>query len=292
MKKLVLAVLLAGLATTATAQVVLSGKLATTLDRNEVGSVAQTRFANDPTSNITISAKEQIGTVGFRAVIETSLFGNSENRGTETRLGDRQRTVGFTTKAGGLDFGRNVHSHFLNVTIHDPFSTVYGSIAPDIHPLHGLRFSNGVFAHAHVAKNAMLAFERTQGDVQETTVMAASGSVGPVRGMVSHYERGADKSLVIGAGATVVGNRLTATWSDNKGVGAHKGATVNAQRDLGPITVKASYGKTNTDTKAYALGAVYNFSKRTEVGVAYRNVDTKSAATDISQIGVGITHRF
>jgi len=294
MKKILLAALLAGLTTTASAQVVLSGKIGTTLDRTEVGATTKTGFVNDPTSNIAVSASERVGALGFRAVVETSLFGNNENLGTETRLGDRQRTVGFTFKNVGVDVGRNVHSHFLNITKHDPFSTVYGSIAGDIHPLHGLRMSNAVFTHAHVTKQAQVNYERTQGETVETTVMAGSGQVGPLNAMVSRFERGEVKSTVVSAGANLAGNKLTATYSENQGPASHNGVTVNAMRDLGPWTLKASYGKTNTDVKAYALGAVYNFSKRTEAGLAYRNVDRSSVPStgDISQVGFGLTHRF
>lgn len=292
MKKLLMAVLLAGLATTAGAQVTLSGKLGTTLDRTEVGTQTANGFVNDPTSNIAVTASEKVGAFGFKAVVETSLFGNSENRGSETRFGDRQRTVGMTFQNFGVDFGRNVHSHFLNVTIHDPFSTVYGSIAGDIHPLHGLRMSNGVFTHANLTKRAQVNYERTNGETVETTVVAAGGQFGLVRGMVSRFERGAEKSTVLSAGVKVVGNNLTATYSDNEGPNPHKGATVNAMRDMGPWTLKASYGKTNTEIKAYSVGAVYNFSKRTEVGVAYRSVDRPATAGDVNQLGLGITHRF
>lgn len=294
MKKLLLATLLAGLATTASAQVVVSGKLGTTIDRTEVGARTTNGFLNDPTSNFAITATEKSGPFAFRAVVETSLFGNTETLGSETRLGDRQRTLGLGYQNLGVDFGRNVHSHFLNVTTHDPFSTVYGSVAGDIHPLHGLRISNGIFAHAHVAKTAHVNFEKTYGEAVETRVMAGSASLGPVKATVSHFEKGVDKSLVISAGADIAGNKLTATYSDNEGTVNHKGMTVNAMRDVGPWTLKASYGKTSTEVKAYSLGAVYNFSKRTEVGVAYRNVDRAAVASigDINQIGLGLTHRF
>lgn len=294
MKKLLLATLLAGLATTASAQVVVSGKIGTTLDRTEVGATTTKGFVNDPTSNFAIKATEKSGPFAFRAVVETSLFGNTETLGSETRLGDRQRTVGLSYQNVGVDLGRNAHSHFLNVTTYDPFSTVYGSVAGDIHPLHGLRMSNGIFAHAQVAKNAHVNYERTYGETVETTVMGGTASFGPVQTTVSHFERGTDKSLVVSAGAALAGNKLSATYSDNEGTTAHKGITVNAMRDVGPWTLKASYGKTNTEVKAYSLGAVYNFSKRTEAGVAYRNVERNTVASlgDISQIGVGLTHRF
>jgi predicted porin len=58
---------------------------------------------------------------------------------------------------------------------------------------------------------------------------------------------------------------------------------------LGAYTAKVSYGDTNTAVKAYNVGVDYALSKRTVAGVAYRKVD---AATDVRQVGVGITHSF
>jgi predicted porin len=40
------------------------------------------------------------------------------------------------------------------------------------------------------------------------------------------------------------------------------------------------------------MGADYNFSKRTALGVNYRNVDVTGTANDVKQVGVGVTHRF
>ena len=65
-----------------------------------------------------------------------------------------------------------------------------------------------------------------------------------------------------------------------------------ASQSFGRVTAKASYGKTNTNVKAYAMGADYNFSKRTALGVNYRNVDATGTANDVKQVGVGVTHRF
>ncbi len=82
------------------------------------------------------------------------------------------------------------------------------------------------------------------------------------------------------------------TRSNDEGAVASKGDLFGASQAFGPVTAKASYGKTNTNVKAYALGADYNFSKRTLVGVNYRNVDATGTARDVKQVGVGITHRF
>jgi predicted porin len=85
------------------------------------------------------------------------------------------------------------------------------------------------------------------------------------------------------------------THSDNKSAAAgetKKGDMIGASQALGAFVAKASYGKTNTNVKAYSVGGDYNLSKRTAVGVAYRNVDMVATKSDVKQIGVGLTHLF
>jgi predicted porin len=69
--------------------------------------------------------------------------------------------------------------------------------------------------------------------------------------------------------------------------------SVSAAYTMGATTVMAQAGafKNGAGLKAdlLGLGADYALSKRTVAGVAYRKVD---AATDVRQVGVGITHSF
>ena len=60
----------------------------------------------------------------------------------------------------------------------------------------------------------------------------------------------------------------------------------------GPTNLVSNTGVVATDVKAYAMGADYHFSKRTALGVNYRNVDAVGTANDVKQVGVGVTHRF
>ena len=71
-----------------------------------------------------------------------------------------------------------------------------------------------------------------------------------------------------------------------------KGDLIGAAKSFGPYTAKASYGRTDQDVKAYSVGVGYAFSKRTDLEVAYRNVDKVGASTDVAQVGVGLIHRF
>ena len=294
MKKIVMATLLMAMTGIASAQVTLSGKVSSTVDQTKVGATKSTQLVNDPTNNIAVSVSEKLGNgLTARAVVETSLHGNTID-GDGTKLGDRQSTVGLANAFGSVDVGRNVHSHFLAITTNDVFSTLYGSVAGDVHNLRNLRFGDAVFVSVVPVKGFSLAMERTMNNTSNATVYAASGKVFNVNAMVSRFEQGAEKSTVVGLTTKVAGTTVSYIHSDNDGVVKNKGDTLGVARPIGHITAKASYGKTDTDIKAYSLGVDYNLSKRTALHVAYRNVDRGSVPSigDISQIGVGVTHKF
>jgi predicted porin len=179
---------------------------------------------------------------------------------------------------------------FNTVGAADAFDTSYGSVAGDIHNLRGLRLGTGVFATVTAVPGVKLGFDRTNTATgTEAAVYSASAAVGPINTGVAYFEQGAEKSTVIGAGTKLGSTGLFYSYSDNKGAMASKGHLVGATRSFGAYTAKVSYGETNTDVKAYNVGVDYALSKRTVAGVAYRKVD---AATDVRQVGVGITHSF
>lgn len=292
MKKTILAALLFTAIGTASAQVTLGGKVSEWVDNTKNGVSRDTSLVTEPTSNIAVSVRERLGNgMTARAVVETSLSGNTFG-GSDTRLGDRQATVGLANKWGSLDFGRNVHSQFLAITTNDVFGTLYGSVAGDVHNLRGLRFGDAVFASVTPVKGLTLTAERSQADAVRAQSYSASGSIGPVKTTAAVFEQGGEKSTVVGLNTNVAGTTLTYIHSDDTGVVKSKGDTIGASRRMGQVTAKASYGKTNTDTTAYAVGMDYHLSKRTEVGLAFKNVDRAGKTADVSQVGVGLTHRF
>jgi predicted porin len=286
MKKHILATLLVAVTGVASAQVAITGKIGQIVDRTS----GETTLVTEPTSNITLSAKEDLGGgLQARAVFDTSLRGSTLG-GTGTQIGDRQSTVGLGNKLGSVDLGRNVHSQFLAVTNNDVFGTLYGSIAGDVHNLRSLRFSDAVFASVNGPMGVTATYDRTQNNVGgQASAYSLSKSFAGVNGTFAQYELGAEKTSVVGLNTKVAGNTVSYVHSEDKGLVAKKGDSIGVARDLGPITAKASYGRTNNDVRAYALGADYNLSKRTAVTVAYRNVD---AAQDIKQVGVGLVHKF
>ena len=300
MKKLAIVAAMALAALSVSAQVAVSGKYSTFVDSTKTGSVRQGTMVVDPTSNINVTAREDLGGgLGARVVVETTIGNNNTVDGTaNTQLGDRQSTVGLAGKLGSVDIGRNVHSQFLALTTNDAFGTLYGSVAGDVHNLRGLRYSNGAFVTTNLGPIAA-SFDRSNNGAGQADVSSYSlgAKLGGVSAVAARYENaaGTEKSTVVGANAKFGSTGVFYSHSDNVSLTAgetKKGNLVGLTQAMGPYTAKVSYGRTNTEVKAYNVGVDYNLSKRTAVGVAYRVVDLAGTTNDIKQVGVGLTHRF
>lgn len=290
MKNTILATMLALATGVASAQVAVSGKVSEWVDNTKTGATRATSLVTEPTSNFAFTASEKLANgLTARAVVDTSLSGNTIG-GTGTQLGDRQGTVGLTSQFGSIDLGRNVHSEFLAITNNDVFGTMYGSVAGDVHNLRGLRMSNATFVSVNLTKGLTFTADNEQNG--NASSYSVSGSALGVNATVANYTLGAEKSTVVGLNTKVGGTTFTYTHSDDKGARKSKGDLAGVAHAFGAYTAKASFGKTNTDVKVYALGLDYNLSKRTTAGLAYSNVDATGTAHDVSKIGVGLTHRF
>lgn len=294
MKKIAIATLLAATTLVATAQVAVTGKVIEYVDNTKVGAVSKTSLVADTSSSIVISANENLGNgLKARVVLDSSLAASDPIAGADTKLGNRQSTVGIANQLASIDLGRNRHGHYIAMVNNDVFGVLYGNIASDIHNTRGGRISNGAFLSLTPIKGVTATYDRTfVGTGAEATSYSASATIMGVNAVIAQFEQGIEKSTLFGANLKLGSTKVFYTHTDNKGVSAKTGDTVGVAQDFGPVTAKASYGKTNTDVKAYALGADYNFSKRTAVGVVYRNVDATGTASDIKQVGVGVTHRF
>jgi predicted porin len=291
MKKILIAATLAAAAFAASAQVTVYGKINATVDSTRTGSAASVSSIVNDSSRIGFRVTEDLGNgVSARAVIETAIASQDPVAGGGTQLGDRQSTVGLANRFGSVDFGRNTHGLFNTVGAFDAFDTNYGSVAGDIHNLRGVRVSNGVFVALTALPGVTVGIDRTLTAAgTEATAVTAGAKLGAVGINVARYEQGAEKSTVVGATTKLASTSVFYSYSDNQGVVASKGHLVGVSQAFGAYTAKASVGDTNTGVRAYNLGVDYALSKRTVAGVSYRNVD---AATDIRQVGVGITHRF
>jgi len=295
MKKLVLAAFLAVASLAASAQVSVYGLVREYVDNTKVGNTTVTSMVDD-TSRIGFKATEALGSgLSARVVVETGFAGNDPVAGADTKIGNRQSTVGLASKNGSIDLGRKLNSHFLAITNNDVFDTDYGSIAGDIHNVRTVRSGNAVFLNYNLGP-ASIAFDRTVTGGVEATSYSGTGKLGPVSATVARFEQGDAKSTVLAVQGAYAGNKLFASTSlDADVAGTTRGTLVGLALPVSglPLILKGSYGvKTGdiaTRVTAYAVGAEYDLSKRTSVNVAFRNVND---TVDTRQFGLGLSHSF
>jgi predicted porin len=300
MKKLLIALAALAVLGTAQAESTIYGLYNVTIDNTKTGTASGTGSMYNDLSRIGFTTKEDLGGgLTSRIVIETSLMGNTyTNAPVGTQIGDRQATGGVAGKLGSIDLGRNVHSEYLALSNNDVFGTKYGSIASDVHNLRGLRMSGGVFAVATPMPGVVATYDRTYtGQPTEYTAYSLGGTIAGINIVGAHYDdsTGLEKSDVLGVNTTFGNTTIAYSGSDNKSVTVgetKRGSMIGLSQKIGQITAKASYGKTNTSVTAYNVGAEYALSKRTDFLVSYRKVDAAGAASDVKQIGFGMTHRF
>ena len=293
MKKVLLALTLA-VAGVASAQVGIYGRVGTYLDNTKTGTAAAVQGMANDLSHFGIRATENLGGgLTARATYETYIQANSPETST-TAFGDRQSTVGIAHKMGSVDLGRSVHTHFLAISNNDPFGTLIGSSAADVHNLRGLRFSNAAFTSVNLG-NVSASFDRSTGATTDPYAASLVAAVGPAVVTYARYEAGAETSDVLAARAKFGATTVFGIASDNKGATANtnRGQLVGASHNLGgPVTVKASYGRIENGIKSYNVGAEYAFSKKTYAQVLYRNVEGTTAAGDIKQVAGGLVVQF
>ena len=293
MKKVLVALTLA-VAGVASAQVGIYGRVGTYLDNTKTGTAAAVQGMANDLSHFGIRATEDLGGgLKARATYETYIQANSPETST-TAFGDRQSTVGIAHKMGSVDLGRSVHTHFLAISNNDPFGTLIGSSAADVHNLRGLRFSNAAFTSVNLG-NVTASFDRSTCATTDPYAASLVAAVGPAVVTYARYEAGAETSDVLAARAKFGATTVYGIASDNKGATANtnRGQLVGASHNLGgPVTVKASYGRIENGIKSYNVGAEYAFSKKTYAQVLYRNVEGTSAAGDVRQVAGGLVVQF
>ena len=290
MKKLALATILVLASITVPAQVAVYGNLRSFLDNTNVSSNSSTTMKSD-SSRIGISASEVLsGGLTARAVVETSIAATNPVSGTETKLGDRQTTLGLSSRIGSIDIGRKFNSHFLAITSNDVFGTAYGSIAGDVHSLRTIRSGDAVFLNAGI-NNFSGSLDRTVTVGTEALSYSLVGLVGPVQATVAVFESGQSRSTVVAGQSGIRGVKAHVSYSlDKDNAVESTGSLVGLGWDMGSsVTTKVSYGvRSLGDVRAYNLGADYALSKNTAISVAYRNV----LSSETRQLGAGLTHRF
>jgi len=302
MKKIVLATVLAVSAVAASAQVTLTGRIAEFVDSTKTGSTTVNSLVNDA-SRVIVRAEEKFGKgLTARVVVDTTIAADDPRAGSATQLGDRQSTVGLSSKFGSIDLGRKEHSQFLAIKAADPFGgATYASISTDMINDRSRRMGDAAFVGAKVGP-VTASYDRsmyTNPATAEATSWSLGGKLGPVTAAVARFETGNDYTNLVTLSGQVAGVTLSTIQSEDKtGVVETKGRLYGATVPVHgtPVTLRGSFGtKTGLaagEVKAYNLGVNYAFSKRTSALVAYRNVDAGGTANDVKQYGVGLIHSF
>jgi predicted porin len=301
MKKIVLATVLAASALAASAQTTVYGRLAEFVDSTKTGTVKVNSLVND-SSRIGFKAEEKFGSgLSARVVVETSVAADDPKTGSATQLGDRQSTIGFGSQFGSIDLGRKEHSEYITMKNADPFGGAnYASVSVDVVNVRDKRIGDGVYLATNVGP-VSASYDRsmyTAPATLEATSWSLGGKLGPVTAAVARFESGVDYTNVATISGKLAGLELSTIQSEDKtGAVKTKGHLYGI---TAPVTngfsVKSSYatktGLAAGEVKAYNLGVNYAFSKRSNVLVAYRNVDAGGKTNDVKQVGIGLAHTF
>lgn len=296
MKKLLVVAALASMAFAATAQTTVYGRISTYVDNTKTGTASAVNSVVGDSSRIGFSVNENLGQgLSARVIVETAFASDDPKTGASTQLGDRQSTVGLASKVGTVDLGRKEHAMFMTLKAADPFATIYGSSMIDVHNRRDSRIGDGVFLTTG-ARGLGVAYDHGQTATGANIQSFSLGyTVGPVRASFARWEQGVEKTDLYTAVGKFNNTTLFYAHSESQGAAAatnRKGDSLAVRQQLGQFAVKASYAKNNASVTSYSVGGEYNLSKRTDLMVAFRNVDGATASTDVKQYGVGLVHRF
>ena len=301
MKKIALATLLAATTMVASAQVTVYGRLSEFVDSTKTGTTKVNSLVND-SSRIGVKVEEKLGAgLTARVILDTSVAADDPKAGSTTQFGDRQSTVGISSKVGSIDLGRKEHSEYITMKNADPFAgATYASVSPDVINIRDKRMGDGTFLATGFGPVA-ITYDRsmyTAPATLEATSWSLGGKLGPVTAAVARFASGTDYTNVVTLAGKLGGLELSTIQSEDKaGTVATKGHLYGATLPVSNmVSLKGSYatktGLAAGEVKAYNVGFNYNFSKRTNVLVAYRNVNAGGTANDVKQFGIGLAHSF
>lgn len=358
MKKSLIALAVAGAfaapAFAATSNVDVYGVLNVAVEDTNATGVTPTVLDN--TSRIGFKGTEDLGG-GLKAVwqIESAIGGNGATMGGQT-IGGRNTFVGLAGGFGTVVMGRHDTPYKLGTGSLDPFSDTVADYnlgrlnavqllmnAHDARVGNALAYISPTWSGFHFAAAAVLSNTGTLNNVavatDNKTIDAVSATAvyanGPLFGSLSYQtvdtldDTAAPLGLGVGSKAWKLG--LGYTFGDAKVGFIYEKADVdiaatkdrkswqlNGSYNMGPIVLKATYGKVsdadfnltaNADQTLWAVGVDYNMSKRTTVYFVYGNGDSDAAynytgaavsatslgqaiANDISGWNIGIKHSF
>ncbi len=280
----------------------------------------------DNTSRIGFKGSEDLGG-GLKAIwqIESALGGNGTTAiGTNATLGTRNTFVGLAGSFGTALMGKHDTPYKLGTASLDIFGDTIadynlgrldgqslvnnthdhrnGSALAYISPT----WSGFHFAAAVVMNNGEAGTALSNGSAIDATSVTGVYSNGPLFASLSLQNAKVldSKATKVGLGYTFGDAKVGFVWEsiNNAAAGADtKMYMVNGVYNMGPIAMKAQYGKNNNGAaangSAWALGADYNLSKRTAAYVVYANgdngIDTAASnGGDMSGWNLGVKHSF
>lgn len=297
MKKLIMAAVIAGVATTTWAQssgVQISGKIHTYVDSvKREGSDRVSRVTSSPDSGLIFSGREDLGGgLSANFVINTAL--QTDDASTNSRLGSKELYVGLSTKDSGIRLGRAYHALFFHATEFELGERNKNASLVGLHEPRAFAFGNGVFLHSNVAKNVTVRYDRGVSEVAGTPdahVFSALGDVGPVKLGALYYDNRQGDTTTQVSGLVKLGatTAVSAVYSTHEYAAATDKKTwqVGAQQFLTPrVSVSANYADNNRDDKGFNVIGTYQFSKRTALHVKYRDLDLNGSREKLTALGM------
>jgi len=319
MKKSLIALAVAGVvsapAFAATSNVDVYGIVSYSVDQMSTGDAAGDKSDMNAgvnnVSRIGFKGSEDLGG-GMKAIyqIETGL----------TAWTDRNTFVGLAADFGTVVLGRHDTPYKLGTGSLDPFADTigdYNSIIGrssgfadtatfDVRAPQTIAYISPTVGGFHAAV-AYVSIKNNEGaGNDETTGLSATGiySNGPMFASLSYesHKGGLNAALgtagvntssnatKLGLGYTFGDTKLGFVWEDQSVEGVslqdHKAWFLSAAHTMGPIVLKASYGKAgdgegagvNNSATVWNLGADYNLSKRTSVYGVYTNLNNDGTA--------------
>lgn len=304
MKKLLLASLLAAATGIASAQTVeVNGFLREFVTTTKAGAAQQniTGITSDAPSSIKFSGSEDLGGgLKARFVIQTAVFADAPSTSPSTQLGNLTSTLGFANQYGSIDMGRQKHAYRLMYDNIDPF--LIGTFSPlsYAHSLQGSRLNNAIYTQVNLGP-VTLKYDHGFSEVDglgASKTGSASATFAGVTAAVAFYK---DDSVVQNKGtsaslATTLPTKTEVaaivTRDETTTTTSHAWSVV-AKHPIGKFDVKAGYShKDLGGINAYAVGAGYNFSKRTSVELIQTVANANTSANDVRITAVGINHKF
>jgi len=328
MKKFLLATLIAGMASVATAQTSVYGLAdayyGRTSGTNKIDSGGMS------TSYIGLKSSEKVGNMTVTGVLETFLRPDTAQQGrfNGDAMYARSAYVSLANKAGEIQVGRVTTPYFISTVAFNSFgdSFVFSPIVTQRFGLNNFNlaaggtdsgWNNSVLVKTNMAGLSLTGVYSagivddatgTKQDGKSLGAMYFSGPIGLTATWQSVEQQGRANmsSTIVGGSYNLKMMKMFAQWNRVENSDAvtkeDKGYSVGATMKVGGNnTAMVSYAKHDhtfvsakaAETTSWAVGVSHQLSKRTDLYAAVRDTNyTHAGWNDARVTGVGMRHRF